>query len=425
MRSSQRNKFLFTTLRTFFIFILVAAAAFAISSFFLSDFSKKLLSATVSDARKEAGQLGDFIADRLAEGFISPNDRARIRERGDKYGFIYIVAADSDGGVVFSMGIQEAIVLGKLQQRGIFPMDLQVQGGIIPVYDIAVGMPGGRILHAGIPQGGLAPELATVTDEAGGLLRLLFALALGLISVAVAYAVIMVQRVKNLRSQVEHQRRLAYLGEIAGSLAHEIRNPLNTINMNIQLLEEMLGKTADDKTKLKLTRVKNEIIRLDGILTSFLRFARPPKLSVRQIDTQEFLNRIYDFVAPEIQGKGIVLELDIPEDLPPIHGDPEQLKQLFLNLLLNARDATRSGGKISIKASRTSRRIHVAISDTGEGIEEKQFEDIFEPYVTNKAEGTGVGLAIVKRIAMEHSGSVRVESEIGKGTTFTVSIPRK
>jgi signal transduction histidine kinase len=223
---------------------------------------------------------------------------------------------------------------------------------------------------------------------------------------------------------MERQSRLVYLGEIAGSLAHEIRNPLNTINMNVQLLEEQLVDKEEAVVK-KIHRVRNEVIRLDGILTSFLRFARPPKLSLKKVDVRELLIKIEEFFGPEVEGAGIHLEVNLEEDLPPVHGDSEQLRQLFLNLLLNARDATPRGGNIVISAWKTPRRVHIAVEDTGCGIEKKKLDKIFEPYVTTKENGTGVGLAIVRRIVMDHGGSIRVESTVGAGTTFTVSLPRR
>jgi signal transduction histidine kinase len=233
----------------------------------------------------------------------------------------------------------------------------------------------------------------------------------------------MFRKMKVLRSEVERQRRLAYLGEIAGNLAHEIRNPLNTINMNIQLLDEKLS-SADEKTREKLSRIRSEIIRLDGILTSFLKFARPPRLAIEKVDITEVLSKLIEFFGPEVENAGQHLRLDIREEIPPIRGDPEQLRQLFLNLLLNARDASSGSGEIIISAHKTARRVHVSVSDSGCGIEKNQLERIFEPYITNRDKGTGIGLAIVRRVAMDHNGSIRVESTVGKGTTFTVSLPR-
>jgi len=411
-------------LRSALIFLIVVVAAFVISSFFLADFSDTLLEATLSDAMTDTREMGELITERLREGFISPTDRAKISRTMDKYGFIYLVASNRDGGVVFNMGLKEAMVFAKYDDIGIYPRVITGKGLRIPVYDVSVRMADGRYLHAGIPQEGLTPELAKVTDSAGDMLRILFALALGLISVAVTYSVVMLRRVKVLRGEMERQSRLVYLGEIAGSLAHEIRNPLNTINMNIQLLDEQLAD-SDERTSSKIRRVRNEIIRLDGILTSFLRFARPPKLSIRKVNLSELLTKIMDFFSPEVEGAGIHLQIDLAEDLPTIHGDPEQLRQLFLNLLLNARDATEKDGSMKITAWKTPRRVHIAVSDTGCGIEKKELGKIFEPYVTSKENGTGVGLAIVRRIVMDHAGSIRVESEVGKGTTFTVSLPRK
>ena len=194
--------------------------------------------------------------------------------------------------------------------------------------------------------------------------------------------------------------------------------------MNVQLLEEQLSD-KDDNTIKKINRVRNEVVRLDGILTSFLRFARPPKLTINRVDITILLTKLAEFFSPEVESSGIHLKLDLGEGLPVVHGDPEQLRQLFLNLLLNARDATDKGGIITISTWKTPRRVHIAVSDTGCGIEKKELERIFEPYITSKEKGTGVGLAIVRRIVMDHSGSIRVESNIGEGTTFTVSLPRR
>jgi signal transduction histidine kinase len=424
MQKEDRKRFVNLALRSAIIFVVVVAGAFGISRFFLADFSDRLLSTTLADATRDTEEMGRFLAERLSEGFITPNDRARVREIYDKYGFIYLVAADKNGGVVFSMGEKEALELGKKRESGIFPVILDGTEGRFHVYDIAVGMPGGRFLHAGIPQEGLTPELADVTDTAGDLLRILFALALGLIAVAVTYSIVMLRRVRTLSTEIERQRRLAYLGEIAGSLAHEIRNPLNTINMNIQLLDEQLPET-DENSSAKLSRIRNEVGRLDGILTSFLRFARPPRLSITKVDLREFIEKLAEFFGPEVERAGIKLILNIAEDLPSVSGDPEMLRQLFLNLLLNARDATPVGGAITITAWKSARRAHISVADTGCGIQKDMLEKIFEPYITTKPHGTGVGLAIVRRIVMDHGGSIRVESEPGKGTTFTVSILRR
>lgn len=424
MRREERKRFLYLAIRAAIIFIVVVGAAYIISRFFLSDFSNTLLEATLSDALTDTREMGELISDRLDQGFISPTDRARISQVMEKYDFIYLVAADKDGGVVFNMGLKEAKAFSEYDDIGIFPRVLTGRNLRIPVYDAVVPMPDNRYLHAGIPQEGLTPELANVTDMAGNVLGILFAFALGLIAVAITYAIVMLRRVKFLRGEMERQSRLVYLGEIAGSLAHEIRNPLNTINMNVQLLEEQLAN-RDEKAAGKIHRVRNEVIRLDSILTSFLRFARPPKLSLKKVDIKDIITRIEDFFGPEVEGAGIHLVVDIPDDLPPINGDPEQLRQLFLNLLLNARDATNKGGKIKITAWKTPRRVHVSVEDDGVGIEKKELDSIFEPYVTTKEEGTGVGLAIVRRIVMDHGGSIRVESKVGEGTKFTVSLPKR
>ena len=210
---------------------------------------------------------------------------------------------------------------------------------------------------------------------------------------------------------------------MASGLAHEIRNPLNTIDMNLQLIEEEMKET-DERFRKRFKRVKDELERLDAILSGFLRFTRPPKLSVKRTDINELVNKTVRFFQPECISKGVTIELSLADGLPKIFLDSKQVEQMLLNLLSNARDATQRGGKIRVSTQRTRQGVRLVVEDTGCGIPKEKLADIFKPYFTTKQGGTGIGLSIVKRIAEEHSAKIQIESTPGKGTKFVVEFPK-
>jgi len=240
---------------------------------------------------------------------------------------------------------------------------------------------------------------------------------------SLAYTLWLLKRVGQLESEVERKNRLAYLGEVASGLAHEIRNPLNTIDMNLQLIEEEMKET-DERFRKRFKRVKDELERLDAILSGFLRFTRPPKLSVKRTDINELVNKTVRFFQPECISKGVTIELSLADGLPKIFLDSKQVEQMLLNLLSNARDATQRGGKIRVSTQRTRQGVRLVVEDTGCGIPKEKLADIFKPYFTTKQGGTGIGLSIVKRIAEEHSAKIQIESTPGKGTKFVVEFPK-
>ena len=237
------------------------------------------------------------------------------------------------------------------------------------------------------------------------------------------YTLWLLKRVGQLESEIGRKNRLAYLGEVASGLAHEIRNPLNTIGMNLQLIDEEI-KSTDEQFRKRFERVKGELERLDTILSGFLRFTRPPKLSIERTDINELVNKTVRFFQPECISKGITLELSLADGLPRIFVDGKQVEQMLLNLLTNARDATRRGGRIKVTTQKIRQGVRIIVEDTGCGIPKEKLTEVFKPYFTTKQGGTGIGLSIVKRIAEEHSARIQVESTLGKGTRFIVEFPK-
>jgi signal transduction histidine kinase len=210
------------------------------------------------------------------------------------------------------------------------------------------------------------------------------------------------------------------------ALAHEIRNPLNTMRLNLQLLQEDWNQPGDfdrGKALKRLDTLSKEVNRQEEILTDFLRLARLPEPDFRTSDVSLLLHELLDFMEPETQQSNIEVIRDFQGDLAPVELDSGQIKQAILNIILNANQAMPEGGQLAVKAYNTNDHISIDISDTGEGIRPDRVAKLFDLFYSTKKEGTGLGLAIVKRIVDMHGGEIRVESQEGEGTTFSIILP--
>ncbi|MCD4824365.1 MAG: HAMP domain-containing histidine kinase [Phycisphaerae bacterium] len=219
---------------------------------------------------------------------------------------------------------------------------------------------------------------------------------------------------------------LAELSRIVGGLAHEIKNPLSTINLNLNLLSEDLCRYDDEEHRRlvrRLERVKDEATRLKQTLNDFLRYAGKVELSLRQVDLRDIVGQLHDFFAPQADAARIVLRISAPAEAVLCNIDENLFKQAMLNLLINSADAMDSGGELLVKIARESSHAVVEVIDTGSGIAEDKLESIFQPYFSTKSGGSGLGLPTARRILREHGGSLRVESEVGKGTRFILTLP--
>ena len=226
---------------------------------------------------------------------------------------------------------------------------------------------------------------------------------------------------KKLEEAARRQEKLTAMGELASGVAHEIRNPLNTIGMIVQRLKREFPVNDGEYDSL-LKIVRDEVSRMNKIIEQFLRFARPPSLQLEPTNMAEFLNEVILQIKSQVEDKGIQLE-ELIESLPEINIDKAQMKQALLNLILNAIEATSQGGKISIRAYSDAQEVRIEIADTGVGIPEENLAKIFDLYFTTKDTGTGMGLALVNRIIVEHGGRIEVSSQEGEGTKFILSLP--
>jgi signal transduction histidine kinase len=231
---------------------------------------------------------------------------------------------------------------------------------------------------------------------------------------------------RKLQEQIKEKERMAYLGELSAAVAHEIRNPLNSIGLFVGLLKRHVSPKS--KQIQNIQKIQTEIQSLNAIVTNFLRFARPPQLQYQPFSITELFQETLLLADKELQEKNISVRMELLDKNIILNGDFSQLKQACLNIVLNAIQAMDDGGKLMLSASlnkgeSNQNSIVIEISDTGEGIAESDLEKIFEPFYSTRSLGTGLGLPIVRNIIQAHHGTIFVQSTIGKGTTVTIQLP--
>jgi len=236
--------------------------------------------------------------------------------------------------------------------------------------------------------------------------------------------------VYKIQEEILRMDRLVSLGKLASGIAHELRNPLAGIKTTAQALgEEMSG---DDSRREYLHRITKEIDRLNDLLKTFFSFAKPQNLNLVHCHIKDIINEIIPFLIKEIADKGIRFIEAYHPQLPKIKVDKTQMHQVFLNLFLNAIQAMPSGGELKIEASPMisdplkefkQNFIRVVISDTGRGIPSQIVHKIFDPFFTTKPKGIGLGLSITYQIIKKHGGTIKVESEWERGTSFVINLP--
>jgi two-component system NtrC family sensor kinase len=227
------------------------------------------------------------------------------------------------------------------------------------------------------------------------------------------------------QDELRRAERLAAVGRISAQITHEIRNPLNAIGLNAELLAEELAELdVPPREALQIvSAISREVDRLNGVAEEYLRFARLPKPALASQDLNEILSGLLDFLGPELAAARIELLRALAAGLPAVQADEGQLRAVFLNLLRNSREAMPSGGTITVRTRRAGDAIEAEVSDTGGGIPPGDLTRIFEAFYSTKERGTGLGLAFTRQVVVEHGGSIRCESTVGRGTTFVVRLP--
>ena len=226
--------------------------------------------------------------------------------------------------------------------------------------------------------------------------------------------------------QTIESERLSALTLLAAGVAHEIGNPLNSLNIHLQLIERQarkLDEAARRELQESINVARAEINRLDSIVTQFLRAIRPTRPQLRPEDINSIVEEAVRFLAPEIKDRDIVVEQELRADLPMLALDRDQMKQAFYNVIKNSFEAVKRRGILRIRTDMDESHVIISFTDTGGGISAENLSHVFEPYFTTKPSGAGLGLLIVRRIVREHGGELSIESSENKGLTVMIRLP--
>jgi signal transduction histidine kinase len=228
------------------------------------------------------------------------------------------------------------------------------------------------------------------------------------------------------REHLLQAEKMAVVGKLAAGMAHSIRNPLTSVKMRLFSLDRSLDLTPQQKEDFQV--ISEEVLHMDGLLQSFLEFSRPPKLRMQDISPSEIVDLALKLMIYRLESYQVRVQIERKEPLPVIQADPERLKEVLVNIMVNACEAMKGGGSILIREERASDAslgevAVVRIIDTGPGIADSLNAKVFEPFFTTKEEGSGLGLSIAARIVEEHGGRLDLESREGQGAEFSLILP--
>lgn len=380
------------------------------------------LAETVNQIGAAAGDGIDFSRVRAHEATLTTMINERLAQRR----FIHHVEVRDRFDVrQFMVARNEPVPPPPVEYRDLLPGDWLSTGEHIVWSYLVSGE--GRV--------GVAVSAAPVIDEVARLqhtLRIRVAVAGGVaLAVLVAgffYVLYLLRKNRRLEQARQSAARASYIGLLASGLAHEIRNPLNAMNMNVQMLEEELaalpGAAEADLDEL-VGDTKREIERLKELVANFLQYARPQPPVTASHDLNEVVRSIVRFLAPDFARESVELRTDLEPLLPGVEIDETQIRQALINLLVNARQVLDAGGLVVVRTrAGAGGEVVVEVEDNGPGIEPDKQERIFEVFYSSRGGGTGLGLPIARQIVERHGGRIEVDSVPGRGTTFRLRLVR-
>jgi signal transduction histidine kinase len=224
---------------------------------------------------------------------------------------------------------------------------------------------------------------------------------------------------------VQPNKGILSLSEMTRRIVQIIRNPLNALQLNIDNLEDEIAEVNVETSLERLRRMRNTIAEMDSFLCEVLRLSELPKPRITAIDVNALVRDVETFAKPEASKKVLTVRIDLQDNVPTIQGDPIQIKQAILNILLNAIERSASKGSITIATETKDSNVSIRVEDKGEGIQPAHRDRIFEPFFSTKEGGVGLGLALALEIIKGHHGHITFTSEVGKGSSFIISLPVK
>ena len=374
MKQALLNGFLLLLLGTIGFYFLIVVQGYYSARRALSDFRQYTLD----------------VIDGMAEGFVNI----------DQNGLLRTVNAEAER--VLAIAGKE--YLGKPWQR-LFEGEewepvLERLGKQAPFYDLEISLEGAGKTH-------LRASMTLVRRHEGVHGMVVFLRDMG--------------EVKVLQAEVRRSERLAALGRLVAGMAHEIRNPLNSIRGYSQHLQGRFEPETSEGRALDV--IVKEVDRLNRVITDLLDFSRPREPVLEATDLNEVAQSVLELVGREAANQGVKVVRELSNNGAGVQGDFDGLKQMLLNLVLNALQAMPDGGVLTMRTTRVGHRTVLSLSDTGPGIPVEDQDSIFEPFFTTRSTGTGLGLAIVHRIVLDHGAEIRVESKPGSGTRFELRFP--